>query len=422
MAIVWPTALGVEQYAAAGRNIDVPRLGCPGCKEPMSYWGWYQRDLRVGRSQALLVRRQRCRPCATSHAVLPSFMAHGRLDAIGVIGPALEAMVDGHARPGRRRPGPALYDGAGLATAFCRPGRDVGCRRRPGLCGSRRAGAPAQRGSPRRWRSGRCARHGGRRGGALARAWAACGASPTGWSAGTCSPPTYIRPGQRPESGFGCLLGVPRAGNAANKEAFMANDHHDKAEELALFRYRVISEAASPRLSPAERGRLARELAARTWVTPEGTERQVSRTSIDRWLAAYAKDGLAGLAPVPRSDRGRPRAGAPVAGRSSQAAPGRAGALVGPDRRHNRPGARGMALRAHRPRAPAPPRPVPPGTVGRPGPCVRPLRGGPAQRDLDRRRPARAFRPLPTRARAPSGPSSSCSSTTTAACSCTGAG
>ena len=89
----------------------------------------------------------------------------------------------------------------------------------------------------------------------------------------------------------------------------MADVHHDRAEQLALFRYRVISEAASPRLSPAERGRLARELAARTWVSPDGTERSFSRTSIDRWLAAYAKHGLAGLAPVPRSDRGRPRAG-----------------------------------------------------------------------------------------------------------------
>ncbi len=98
MAMVWPTALGVEQYAAAGRNIDVPRLGCPGCKRPMSYWGWYRRDLRVGRSRALLVRRQRCRPCATSHAVLPNFVAHGRLDAIAVIGPTLEAMVGGYAR------------------------------------------------------------------------------------------------------------------------------------------------------------------------------------------------------------------------------------------------------------------------------------------------------------------------------------
>lgn len=50
----------------------------------------------------------------------------------------------------------------------------------------------------------------------------------------------------------------------------MADGHHDKAEELALFRYQVISEAASPRLSPAQRGRLARELAARSWVTQKG--------------------------------------------------------------------------------------------------------------------------------------------------------
>jgi len=98
MAIVWPTALGVEQYAAAGRNVEVPRLACPGCKQPMGFWGWYGRDVRVGRSQLLWVRRQRCRSCQASHAVLPSFVAHGRLDAVGVIGPALEAMVAGRAR------------------------------------------------------------------------------------------------------------------------------------------------------------------------------------------------------------------------------------------------------------------------------------------------------------------------------------
>ena len=87
----------------------------------------------------------------------------------------------------------------------------------------------------------------------------------------------------------------------------MNNDDHDRAEQLALFRYSVISEAASPRLSPAERGKAVRELAARTWVGPDGVERQISRTSIDRWLVAYRKNGLAGLAPVPRSDRGQPR-------------------------------------------------------------------------------------------------------------------
>jgi putative transposase len=83
--------------------------------------------------------------------------------------------------------------------------------------------------------------------------------------------------------------------------------HHDQAEQVALFRFSVISEAVSPRLSPAERGVVVRALAARTWTTPEGVERSLSRTTIDRWLAAYRRDGLAGLLPTPRSDRGRAR-------------------------------------------------------------------------------------------------------------------
>ena len=62
-----------------------------------------------------------------------------------------------------------------------------------------------------------------------------------------------------------------------------------RPKRLAMFRYRVISEAISPRLSPAERGRMVRDLAARTWITPEGMERSFSRTSIDRWVRAYPK-------------------------------------------------------------------------------------------------------------------------------------
>lgn len=93
VAMVWQTPLGVEKYAAAGRALVVPRLECPSCEEPMSYWGWYSRDLRAGMAQALWVRRQRCKVCATSHAVLPSFITHGRLDAVGVTGAALEAMA-----------------------------------------------------------------------------------------------------------------------------------------------------------------------------------------------------------------------------------------------------------------------------------------------------------------------------------------
>jgi hypothetical protein len=94
MAVVWTTALGVERYAAAGRDVNVPRLDCPGCKKPMSYWGWYQRDLRVGpvgpavgaqaTPQSML-----CQPCRAAE-----LHSHGRLDAIGAIGSALQVMAN----------------------------------------------------------------------------------------------------------------------------------------------------------------------------------------------------------------------------------------------------------------------------------------------------------------------------------------
>lgn len=111
----------------------------------------------------------------------------------------------------------------------------------------------------------------------------------------------------------------------------MRDQRRDPEEAQALFRYGVIAEAVNPRLSPAERGRVARELAGRAWVTPEGTERSYSRTTIDRWLSAYAKDGLAGLRRLPRIDRGRPRAQArwlAEAAKLRRAAPARSSAQI----------------------------------------------------------------------------------------------
>jgi putative transposase len=84
----------------------------------------------------------------------------------------------------------------------------------------------------------------------------------------------------------------------------MDNDHD---ERLALFRYSVISEAIDAGLSAPERGIVVRSLATRTWTTPVGEERSFSRGTIDRWLAAYRADGLRGLAPNPRTDRGHVR-------------------------------------------------------------------------------------------------------------------
>ncbi|MGH8996431.1 MAG: DUF6431 domain-containing protein [Acidimicrobiales bacterium] len=100
MSIVWPTPLSVEEYALAGQAVLVPRLECPGCGEAMVSWGCYERDLRVGLVWRLVIRRQRCGACATSHAVLPGFVTQRRLDAVEVIGSALVAMTAGRgARP-----------------------------------------------------------------------------------------------------------------------------------------------------------------------------------------------------------------------------------------------------------------------------------------------------------------------------------
>ena len=71
------------------------------------------------------------------------------------------------------------------------------------------------------------------------------------------------------------MAGIP------SRRCLMASD---PAEEIALFRYRVIAEALDERLTPAERGLLVRELAGRAHELPDGTRKELSRASLDRWL------------------------------------------------------------------------------------------------------------------------------------------
>ena len=102
MAIVWPCALSVDEYVAAGRELEVPRPHCPACSVPMGFWSGYHRMLRAGgRDRRLWVRRARCRRCHTTHALLPAFVAAGRLDVVETIGAVLEAVAAG---PGGVRP------------------------------------------------------------------------------------------------------------------------------------------------------------------------------------------------------------------------------------------------------------------------------------------------------------------------------
>ncbi|MGH9156679.1 MAG: DDE-type integrase/transposase/recombinase [Acidimicrobiales bacterium] len=81
----------------------------------------------------------------------------------------------------------------------------------------------------------------------------------------------------------------------------------DPAEAVALFRFHLVAEAANPAISAAERGLIVRGLASFAHQHPDGTLRTYSRGTLDRWVRAYRSRGLAGLAPVPRSDTGAVR-------------------------------------------------------------------------------------------------------------------
>ena len=138
MAIVWPTELDVDMYVAAGREVVVPRPDCPRCRQPMPFWGWYERDVRVSAEviHRLSVRRARC--CERTHALLPGFVTWGRLDAVEVIGSALETMCAGrrHAAGGWAV-GLGAYHGAGLAAPVRPASRAAGGRVQPVLRGRR---------------------------------------------------------------------------------------------------------------------------------------------------------------------------------------------------------------------------------------------------------------------------------------------
>jgi putative transposase len=57
---------------------------------------------------------------------------------------------------------------------------------------------------------------------------------------------------------------------------------------------------ADPALSPAERGRLVRQLAAQVQIGPFGEPVTVSRASLDRWIRAWRAGGFDALIPVER--------------------------------------------------------------------------------------------------------------------------
>ena len=74
----------------------------------------------------------------------------------------------------------------------------------------------------------------------------------------------------------------------------------ERARAIALFRYSLVQEVISPHLTPGQRGRRVRELAAAAHAGPDGQDVQVSYQSINRWKRAYLGGGFEALVPAPR--------------------------------------------------------------------------------------------------------------------------
>lgn len=83
----------------------------------------------------------------------------------------------------------------------------------------------------------------------------------------------------------------------------------ERARAIGLFRYSLIRQAADPKLSTKQRGRLVRALAAAEHEGPFGQPVRVSRATVDRWIRDWRRGGFDALLPTPRRVEPRTPAG-----------------------------------------------------------------------------------------------------------------
>jgi transposase InsO family protein len=73
-----------------------------------------------------------------------------------------------------------------------------------------------------------------------------------------------------------------------------------RAQDAALFRYRLIGPALEEGLSTKQRGKVVRGIAGQVHAGPGGRGVQVSRKTIDTWIRAWRKGGFEALLPSDR--------------------------------------------------------------------------------------------------------------------------
>jgi transposase InsO family protein len=82
---------------------------------------------------------------------------------------------------------------------------------------------------------------------------------------------------------------------------------NDKPEKIALFRYGLIAPLILETLPRGELTRRAEEIASRAYDIPHSNRRTVSIDTLLDWALRYRRNGLEGLTPQPRQDRGHAR-------------------------------------------------------------------------------------------------------------------
>jgi hypothetical protein len=127
VSIVWPCSLSVDEYVAAGRDLEPPRPSCPNCSAAMTFWFGYQRFVREGgRCVPMWVPRVRCRACRETHALLPAFVLANRLGVVESVGVVIDEVGNGSSgvRPVADRLGVPHSTARGWTQRFSDRGRD----------------------------------------------------------------------------------------------------------------------------------------------------------------------------------------------------------------------------------------------------------------------------------------------------------
>lgn len=83
------------------------------------------------------------------------------------------------------------------------------------------------------------------------------------------------------------------------------NVRREQARAVGMFRYGLIRDAADASLSPRERGRMVKALAAKEHIDPTGRPVRYSRDHLDRWIRRWRRDGFDALVPAGRAPYAR---------------------------------------------------------------------------------------------------------------------